>query len=108
MGGPRDEARCSREARDPRGSSMSAAPRFSLRAAVNDHVSTGRREEAPSAVEPDPKPEPATPPVTASRRRTAAKTKRPATREGARGVTVWVEPEVYRMIKLVGLDNDMT
>ena len=43
--------------------------------------------------------------------RSAIKTapnKRPATRQGARGITVWVEPEVYRMIKLVGLDADMT
>ena len=46
--------------------------------------------------------------MAASRTRTVARTKRPATREGARGVTVWVEPEVYRMIKLVGLDHDMT
>ena len=87
---------------------MSTAPRFSLRAAVTDHVSTGRREDPPAVVELEPAPEPATPPMAASRTRTVARTKRPATREGARGVTVWVEPEVYRMIKLVGLDHDMT
>ncbi|GJD46769.1 hypothetical protein AFCDBAGC_4653 [Methylobacterium cerastii] len=92
---------------------MSAAPRFSLRAAVTDSVSTGRRDELPEAVEVNPALEATSPP--AARRRAAkavvaepAKTKRPTTREGARGITVWVEPEVYRMIKLVGLDADMT
>ncbi|WP_342167368.1 ribbon-helix-helix domain-containing protein [Methylobacterium sp. SD21] len=91
---------------------MSAAPRFSLRAAVTDSVSTGRREEAPEAIEAEATPEPAAPPP--PRRRAAkppaepVKTKRPTTREGARGITVWVEPEIYRMIKLVGLDADMT
>lgn len=90
---------------------MSAAPRFSLRAAVTDSVSTGRRDEPSQVVEPEVAPEPAAPPP---RRRVAkaaaepVKTKRPTTREGARGITVWVEPEIYRMIKLVGLDADMT
>ena len=37
---------------------MNAAPRFSLRAAVTDSVSTGRRDEAPTAVEPEPTAEP--------------------------------------------------
>ncbi|TXN27891.1 hypothetical protein FV225_21365 [Methylobacterium sp. WL93] len=92
---------------------MSAAPRFSLRAAVTDSVSTGRSDELPEAVKVNPALEATSPP--AERRRAAkaavaepAKTKRPTTREGARGITVWVEPEVYRMIKLVGLDADMT
>ena len=91
---------------------MNAAPRFSLRAAVTDSVSTGRRDEPAEIVEDGPVPEAAPPP--ASRRRPAkaqpdaTKTKRPATREGARGITVWVEPEVYRMVKLIGLDADMT
>lgn len=91
---------------------MSAAPRFSLRAAVNDSVSTGRREEPTAAVEqieePAPAPKPANAPIAAPKQRGEGKTKRSATREGARGITVWVEPEIYRMIKLVGLDHDMT
>ncbi len=90
---------------------MNAAPRFSLRAAVTDSVSTGRRDEAPAAVEPDAAPEassPAAPAPRAAKAAKAAKTERPATRQGARGITVWVEPEIYRMIKLVGLDADMT
>ena len=89
---------------------MSAAPRFSLRAAVTDSVSTGRRDEPPVVVEPEAATE-ATPPApspAASRYTKDTKTKRPATRQGARGITVWVEPEVYRMIKLIGLDTDMT
>lgn len=90
---------------------MSAPPRFSLRAAVTDSVSTGRRDELPEAVEAEAAPEPAAPPPPRRRAAKAAepvKTKRPTTREGARGITVWVEPEIYRMIKLVGLDADMT
>ena len=89
---------------------MSAAPRFSLRAAVTDSVSTGRREEPAAAVEADATAEAAPLPMTRREVKPAepVKTKRPTTREGARGVTVWVEPEVYRMIKLVGLDADMT
>lgn len=89
---------------------MNTAPRFSLRAAVTDSVSTGRRDERPEAIEPEPA-EPV-PTSTAARRATKnikdAKSTRPATRQGARGITVWVEPEIYRMIKLVGLDADMT
>ncbi|MCJ2032714.1 ribbon-helix-helix domain-containing protein [Methylobacterium sp. J-068] len=88
---------------------MSAAPRFSLRAAVNDSISTGRREEPAvdeaEAAEPVPS---LKPPKAATKLRGEGKTKRSATREGARGITVWVEPEIYRMIKLVGLDHDMT
>lgn len=88
---------------------MSAAPRFSLRAAVTDNVSTGRRDESPVPIEPeDPFDATPTPVSTGSRLVGDSKTKRPTTRQGARGVTVWVEPEVYRMIKLVGLDADMT
>lgn len=87
---------------------MSSAPRFSLRAAVTDSVSTGRRDEQPVAVEPEPVPIPSAPPAKRTLRGAAAGAKRPASREGARGVTVWVEPEVYRMIKLIGLDADMT
>lgn len=87
---------------------MSSAPRFSLRAAVTDSVSTGRRDELPAAVEAEPAPVQSPPPAKRAPRGEAAKTKRPATREGARGVTVWVEPEVYRMLKLIGLDADMT
>ncbi|WP_368732205.1 ribbon-helix-helix domain-containing protein [Methylobacterium sp. WL64] len=88
---------------------MSAAPRFSLRAAVTDSVSTGRRDEPPTVVELEDAPETAPVQVSAPPRSTKdTKTKRPATRQGARGITVWVEPEVYRMIKLVGLDTDMT
>lgn len=94
---------------------MNAAPRFSLRAAVTDSVSTGRREELAEAIEADAAvataPEAAAPPPARRRAAKAAKpeqTKRPTTRQGARGITVWVEPEVYRMIKLVGLDADMT
>ena len=89
---------------------MSTAPRFSLPAAVTDSVSTGRRDELPEATEAAPEPTAPPPP----RRRAAKvppepiKTKRPTTREGARGITVWVKPEIYRMIKLVGLDADMT
>ncbi|MGX9984743.1 ribbon-helix-helix domain-containing protein [Methylobacterium fujisawaense] len=85
---------------------MNAAPRFSLRAAVTDSVSTGRRDELPAAVEPEAAAEPA--PVAPRRVTKTTKTVRPATRQGARGITVWVEPEIYRMIKLVGLDADMT
>ncbi len=90
---------------------MSATPRFSLRAAVTDSVSTGRRDEAPETIDPLTTPEVA--PMPEPRRATkatseAVKSKRPTTRQGARGITVWVEPEVYRMIKLVGLDADMT
>lgn len=92
---------------------MNAAPRFSLRAAVTDSVSTGRKDDIPEAVEAEVVAEAAPAPV--ARRRAAkaaaaesAQTKRPTTRRGARGITVWVEPEVYRMIKLVGLDADMT
>ena len=85
---------------------MNAAPRFSLRAAVTDSVSTGRRDELPAAAEPEAAAEPA--PVAPRRVTKATKTVRPATRQGARGITVWVEPEIYRMIKLVGLDADMT
>ncbi|MCJ2042518.1 hypothetical protein MKK55_26745 [Methylobacterium sp. J-059] len=88
---------------------MNAAPRFSLRAAVTDSVSTGRKDELPEAVEAV---EAAPPPPARQRAAKAAaepaQTKRPTTRQGARGITVWVEPEVYRMIKLVGLDADMT
>jgi hypothetical protein len=87
---------------------MNAAPRFSLRAAVTDSVSTGRRDEPPAAVEPEPTTELAPPPAPSQRSAKATKTARPATRQGARGITVWVEPEIYRMIKLVGLDADMT
>ena len=88
---------------------MSATPRFSLRAAVTDSVSTGRRDEPPAVVEPEDAPAPALVQVpVASRSIKDPKNKRPATRQGARGITVWVEPEVYRMIKLVGLDTDMT
>lgn len=88
---------------------MSATPRFSLRAAVTDSVSTGRREDPPAIVVSEQILETASPPTaSASRHRTSAQTKRPASRQGARGVTVWVEPEIYRMIKLVGLDSDMT
>ncbi|KOX59800.1 hypothetical protein ADL19_03935 [Streptomyces purpurogeneiscleroticus] len=90
---------------------MSAAPRFSLRAAVTDSVSTGRRDEVSevaeaAAPEAAPTPEPRRRAVKAAAE--TIRTKRPTTRQGARGVTVWVEPEVYRMIKLVGLDADMT
>lgn len=87
---------------------MSAAPRFSLRAAVTDNVSTGRREEPPTAVEPEPAPKPAPAPAPTSRAPKATKTVRPATRQGARGITVWVEPEIYRMVKLAALDGDQT
>jgi hypothetical protein len=59
-------------------------------------------------VEPEPAAEPAPAPVAAPRAAKATKTSRPVTRQGARGITVWVEPEIYRMIKLVGLDADMT
>lgn len=88
---------------------MSAATRFSLRAAVTDSVSTGRRDESPTIVEPEVVPKAAPVPAPAAPRSAKEiKTKRPATRQGARGITVWVEPEVYRMIKLIGLDTDMT
>lgn len=93
---------------------MNAAPRFSLRAAVTDSVSTGRRNDAPQAVEAieaDTAPEAPPPPPRQRASKApaeAVQTKRPTTRQGARGITVWVEPEVYRMIKLVGLDADMT
>ncbi|MCJ2091137.1 MULTISPECIES: ribbon-helix-helix domain-containing protein [unclassified Methylobacterium] len=76
---------------------------------MTDSVSTGRRDEPSAVVEPEDVPEAApvqVPAVPRSIKNT--KTKRPATRQGARGITVWVEPEVYRMIKLVGLDTDMT
>ncbi|MCB4806576.1 hypothetical protein QO001_006587 [Methylobacterium brachiatum] len=91
---------------------MSATPRFSLRAAVTDSVSTGRRDEAPETIDAIAAPE-VGPTLEPHRRATkaageAVKTKRPTTRQGARGITVWVEPEIYRMIKLVGLDADMT
>ncbi|MCJ2080154.1 ribbon-helix-helix domain-containing protein [Methylobacterium sp. J-090] len=86
---------------------MSPTPRFSLRAAVTDSVSTGRRDEPPAAIEPEPAPGPSEPPAKRATRGMSG-TKRPASREGARGITVWVEPEVYRMIKLIGLDADMT
>lgn len=94
---------------------MSAAPRFSLRAAVTDAVSTGRRDELTEAVEgvetditPEAVPHPPVRQRASRGTAEAMQTKRPTTRQGARGVTVWVEPEVYRMIKLVGLDADMT
>ena len=88
---------------------MSAAPRFSLRAAVTDSVSTGRRDESPTVAEPENAPEAASALASTTPRSTKdPKTKRPATRQGARGITVWVEREVYRMIKLIGLDTDMT
>lgn len=90
---------------------MNAAPRFSLRAAVTDSVSTGRRDESPAATEPKLAAEavqPSISPRRASKNIKDTKTPRPATRQGARGITVWVEPEIYRMIKLVGLDADMT
>lgn len=87
---------------------MTPKPRFSLRTAATDSVSTGRRDEPPVAVEPELAPIPSAPPAKRASRGAAVSTKRPASREGARGVTVWVEPEVYRMIKLIGLDADMT
>lgn len=87
---------------------MSATPRFSLRAAVNDSVSTGRREEPEKATRANGANASEKPAARATQASLAAKTKRATTREGARGVTVWVEPEVYRMIKLIGLDADMT
>ncbi len=89
---------------------MSTAPRFSLRAAVTDSVSTGRRDEMPAAIEPEPAVEPVqqSAPQRVTKNTKEAKAPRPATRQGARGITVWVEPEIYRMIKLVGLDADMT
>ncbi|MGN7127645.1 ribbon-helix-helix domain-containing protein [Methylorubrum thiocyanatum] len=88
---------------------MSTAPRFSLRAAVTDSVSTGRRDEMPAAIEPEPvEPVQQSTPQRVTKNTKEAKTSRPATRQGARGITVWVEPEIYRMIKLVGLDADMT
>jgi len=59
-------------------------------------------------VEPEAAAEPSSAPAAPRRVAKSTKTTRPATRQGARGITVWVEPEIYRMIKLVGLDADMT
>lgn len=110
---------------------------FSLRAATTDPVSTAKRadlpvldepQEAPQAaseavqddvaselVEAVPEPAPAAvEPVQAASRRSrrtktpAPKTVRPATRQNARGVTVWVEPDVYRRLKIAGLDLGLT
>ncbi|WP_409568227.1 ribbon-helix-helix domain-containing protein [Methylobacterium sp. E-041] len=86
---------------------MSAAPRFSLRAAVTDNVSRGRIDESSLVSEPEPTGQAAAPRAPASTP-DITRTKRPTTRQGARGITVWVEPEIYRMVKLVGLDADMT
>lgn len=86
---------------------MTSAPRFSLRAAVNDSVSTGRREEAAAAAQAESH-EPVKVAAALKADSAAPKSKRATTREGTRGVTVWVEPEVYRMLKLIGLDADMT
>lgn len=92
---------------------MGTTPRFSLRNAVTDSVSTGRKNEPAPAIEAGAAPETASPPPARRRAAKAAaaepvQAKRPTTRQGARGITVWVEPEIYRMIKLVGLDADMT
>lgn len=106
---------------------------FSLRAASTDPVSTAKRLDLPGLDKPQAASEPvqenvtpepveaasepapaAVEPVRTRLRRTrqksspAPKTVRPATRQGARGVTVWVEPDVYRQIKIAGLDLDCT
>jgi len=110
---------------------------FSLRAATTDPVSTAKRADLPVLDEPQeapqaapepirddaaPKPVEAAPepaetvvePVQARLRRARQKAKpapkkdRPATRQNARGVTVWVAPDVYRQIKIAGLDLDCT
>ena len=112
--------------------------RFSLRTVAKDPVATAKRADLPSleepmadveppeppapAPEPETVPEPAPAPVEAApepaptpaprarrgRAKAPPKTERPATRLGARGVTVWVDPALYREIKIAGLDADMT
>lgn len=110
---------------------------FSLRAASTDPVSTAKRLDLPGLDEPQAVPQTASEPVqenvtpepveaalepapaavepvrtrlrrTRQKSSPAPKTVRPATRQGARGVTVWVEPDVYRQIKIAGLDLDCT
>lgn len=101
--------------------------RLSLRAVATDLVSTAKRADLPAleepvapvepppapapAPEPEAAPEPAPAPARRARKGRAKaepKTERPATRINARGVTVWVDPALYREIKIAGLDADMT
>lgn len=70
---------------------------FDLAAAVQDAVSTGRPE---TPTEPALRPQP--------RQVRTPKQPRVPTRQGARSITTWVDPEVYRMVKLIGLDTGQT
>jgi hypothetical protein len=66
---------------------VSAKKPFSLAEVLNDEISAGMTT---SAAQP-PKP---------------TKHPRPTTREGARGVTVWVDKEVFRALKRLAADED--
>lgn len=58
--------------------------------------------EAPEVPAPSPAPE-----TTAPSKKTK-KYDRASTRVGARGVTVWLEPEAFRTLKMLGADRDKT
>ena len=76
---------------------------FDLAAAVNDPVSKGKHNLARLAVEDET--EQLTP---QARQKRVAKQPRVPTRQGARAITAWVDEEVYRMVKLIGLDTRLT
>lgn len=61
-------------------------PRFDLAGAINDPVSTGRKTRVRRAVEEAPVAAP-------------AKQPRPPSRQGAKGITIWVDPVVLHQIK---------
>lgn len=75
---------------------MTGKAMFDLAAAIQDPVSTGRT----AATEDQPRPK--------ARQVRKAKEARVPTRQGARAVTAWVDPEVYRTLKLIGLDRGAT
>jgi antitoxin-like ribbon-helix-helix protein len=76
---------------------------FDLAAAVNDPVSKGKHNLARLAVKEEA--EQLTP---QARQKRVAKQARVPTRQGARAITAWVDEDVYRMVKLVGLDTRLT
>jgi hypothetical protein len=72
-------------------------PMADFAAAIQDSVATGRREvPIEELVRPQ------------SRRVKTLKQPRVPSRQGTRAVTAWVDPEVYRALKYLGVDKGAT
>jgi hypothetical protein len=87
---------------------MKARPRLGLARSATDPVALGVPVLDPV---PDPAPEApvssTAPEATAPSKKTK-KYDRASTRVGARGVTVWLEPEAFRTLKMLSAERDKT